>query len=398
MRIAHFCDSHEGRPDGVSRSAALTVSLLRAAGHEVDLVHPGPLLTRSAEAGRVRSIPVPRRQVRVALPSPRPPLTGPPLTGPPDVIHAHTVGPIGMTGFRLAERWRVPLVMTWHTDLLAYADHFPEIPTGAAWCARQLRLGWSAAEFLELTRPGAVRRHRLAALGQAMFARLAVAIAPSPKTAAGFADFAPLPPVCVLPTPVLPVVTVPLARLKRPGAVVLSVGRASAEKNPELLLQAFTHLRRTVPDARLVMLGVRQARAALCRRIAELDLAASVEMLPPVPPGEVTAYYRAADVLAFSSTTDTQSLVLAEAEATGLPVVAADPQLAERPGGGPPRPTCPPEPAAFAAALHRMLTDATLRAEVIDAGLAATAAYPPELFLSRLVEVYARSRTAELPA
>lgn len=390
MRIAHFCDSHEGRPDGVSRSAALTVSLLRAAGHDVEFVHPGPLLARPAEAGRVRSIPVPRRQVRVGLPSPRPP-----LTRPPDVIHAHTVGPIGMTGFRLAARWRVPLVLTWHTDLLAYADHFPEIPVGAAWCALQLRLGWSAAEFRELAGPGAVRRQRLAALGRAMFARTAVAIAPSAKTAAGFADFAPLPPVCVLPTPVPPVAPGPAGRR---GNVVLSVGRASAEKNPELLLQAFTRLRRLLPDAHLVMLGVRQARAALGRRIADLDLAAAVDVLPPVPPAAVTGYYRAADVLAFSSTTDTQSLVLAEAEAAGLPVVVADPLLADRPGGGPPRPTCPPEPAAFAAALHRMLTDSARRAEVIAAGLAATAAYPAELFLSRLVEVYARSRTAGLPA
>nr|WP_296071379.1 hypothetical protein [uncultured Actinoplanes sp.] len=63
MRIAHFCASHAGRPDGVSRSASLTVSLLREAGHEVSFVRPGPLAGRSAP-GQVRSVPVPLRDIR----------------------------------------------------------------------------------------------------------------------------------------------------------------------------------------------------------------------------------------------------------------------------------------------------------------------------------------------
>ena len=94
MRIAHFCDSQPGRPDGVSRSAEMTVRLLRAAGHEVELYRPGPLLGPG-----VRSVPVPSRQVRVALPfTPR----------RADVVHVHSMGPVGMTGFRAMGRpWRV---------------------------------------------------------------------------------------------------------------------------------------------------------------------------------------------------------------------------------------------------------------------------------------------------
>jgi 1,2-diacylglycerol 3-alpha-glucosyltransferase len=374
VRVAHFCDSHPGRPDGVARSAALTVRLLRAAGHEADLYRPGPLLGRP-----VRSVPVPFRQVRVGLPF---------TARPADVVHVHSTGPIGMTGFRAAADWGVPLVVTWHSDLLAYADVFAEVPIGAAWCARRLELGWSPREFLELTRPGVVRRHRLVELGKAMFARMAVAIAPSAKTAAGFAPFEPAAEICVLPTPVT-------AAAPRPprsgGAVVLSVGRATAEKNPELLLRAFARVRAARPDARLVLLGVQQQRRRLGRRIAALGLTGHVEVRPPVPHDEVAGCYRAADLLAFASTTDTQSLVLAEAEATGLPVVVADPGLAVRPGGaGARRFTCEPEPGAFAAALLRMLDDDALRAEVTRDGLAAAAAYPPEVFLRRLVEIYGR--------
>jgi glycosyltransferase involved in cell wall biosynthesis len=378
VRIAHFCDSHSGRPDGVARSAELTVRLLRAAGHEMDFYRPGPLLSRDP----VRSVPVPSRQVRVGLPfTPR----------PADLVHAHSTGPIGMTGFRAAAGWGVPLVMTWHTDLLAYADLFAEIPVGAAWCAARLGLGWSPREFLELTRPGAVRRRRLVALGRAMFARMAVVIAPSDKAAAGFAPFGPATEICVLPTPVAAVTPRPA---RTGGNVVLSVGRATAEKNPELLLRAYALVRAARPDARLVLVGVSQQRRRLARRIAALGLDGHVQVVPPVPHDAVAGFYRAADVLAFASTTDTQSLVLAEAEAAGLPVVVADPELAVRPGAvETARFTCEPRPDAFAAALLRMLDDDALRAGVARDGIAAATAYPPEVFLRRLEAIYHRARS-----
>ncbi|MBU2667243.1 glycosyltransferase [Actinoplanes bogorensis] len=117
-------------------------------------------------------------------------------------------------------------------------------------------------------------------------------------------------------------------------------------------------------------------------------------MHPPVPHARVIDFYRSADVLAFASTTDTQSLVLAEAEAAGLPVVIADPGLATRPGDiGPGRFVAGrPTPDAFAAALLRMLGDDTLRARVSADGVAAVAAYTPDVFLRRLVEIYAGVR------
>jgi glycosyltransferase involved in cell wall biosynthesis len=369
----------------------------------------------------------------------------------PDLIHVHTTGPIGMAGFRLAASLGVPLVMTWHTDLLAYADVYPEIPTGAAWCAVTLRLGWSARDYLELAQRGTVRHQRLVVLARAMFARMSGTIAPSGKTAASFAEFAsssapshlatphsPLPEICVLPTPVLrpeeaappthlregpvalpdgpvmlsggPVAALddpvmlpagPVAPLDDPvmlpggpvaaldGPVVLSVGRVSAEKDPSLLLRTFALVAAAKPGARLVLVGVRLHRRRLRRMIAALGLTSRVTVIPPVPHEEVAGYYRTADVLAFSSTTDTQSLVLSEAEAAGLPVVAADPLLASRPDGSL-RVTCPPTPSAFAAALLRLLGDPVLHAQTAKAGLAATAAYPPSAYVTQLTALYER--------
>lgn len=337
----------------------------------------------------MRSVPVPFRDVRIGLP------LRTTLPFRPDLIHVHTTGPIGMAGFRLAAELDVPLVMTWHTDLLAYADLFSEIPIGAAWCAIALGLGWSPRAFLELTRPGRVRHERLLVLGRAMFARMSAAIAPSHKTATGFAGFSPLPEVHVLPTPVIPPTPSPRpAQPDRP--VVLSVGRVSAEKDPSLLLQAFATVAAAKPNAKLVLVGVRQHRRRLLRLVTALGLAAQVTVIPPVPHEDLLAYYRAADVLAFSSTTDTQSLVLSEAEAAGLPVVVADPHLSTRPDGSQ-RMTSSPTPSAFAAALLRLLDDRDLHAEIAKAGLSATATYQPSTYLARLTELYERCLLSKKP-
>ena len=75
MRIAHLCDSHQDRPDGVATAVATTVSLLRGAGHEVQLYQPAPLLGGRGEPYGVRSVPVPLRDIRVGVPrfaAPRP--------------------------------------------------------------------------------------------------------------------------------------------------------------------------------------------------------------------------------------------------------------------------------------------------------------------------------------
>jgi len=382
VRVAHFCDSEPGRIDGVSRSAGLAVSLLRDAGHEVHHYFPGA----------VPSIPVPFRRIRVAAPwiRPRPPSR-------PDIVHVHTTGPIGLAGFDLAARDGIPLVVTWHTDLVAYADHFAEIPIGAAYCAWRLGLGWSPGQYWELA--GARRRERLVQLGRAMMARVAVVIAPSGKTAAALAEFGVVSGVRVLPTPVsLPVhggcygalphraraghsAGVRAALRVPPSApVVLAVGRTTPEKNPGLLLDAVALLGR---EAYLVVVGAGQNRRWLRRRVAALGLTDRVRLVKPVPHASLPAYYAMADVVAFASTTDTQSLVVAEAEAMGVPVVSVDAALSPAY-----RMTCPPTASGLASGLTRMLSDAGARERCVRAGLRATAEYPPARFLDGLVEAY----------
>ncbi|MFF5234178.1 glycosyltransferase [Dactylosporangium sp. NPDC000521] len=374
MRVAHFCDSHPGRSDGVAISVATTVALLRDAGHEVQVYQPAPLLRGRAEPCGVRSVPVPLRNVRIGVPR------FPGMRRVPEVVHVHTQGPVGVGGLRYARAHDIPVVMTWHTDLLAYSAHFMEIQLGAAHAAQRLQVGWTVRDYLKLTRPGNERRAQL----------VPILIAPSEKTAASLAEFERVPPVWTVPTSVtLP--DCPLSRddlrrslrLPADAPVVLAVGRATKEKDPQLLLEAFARVLRRLPDARLVMLGVLQRRQAVLRQARQAGVAHALRLVRPVPHASMAAYYRMADVLAFASTTDTQGLVLVEAEAQGLPVVLADAALA-----GAHRLSTAPDADSFAAALVRVLTDPSLHREVAEAGRAAAEAYSTQNYLDHLLRAY----------
>ncbi|MER7280151.1 glycosyltransferase [Dactylosporangium sp. NPDC000244] len=398
MRIAHFCDSHPGRSDGVATSVAATVSLLRAAGHEVQVYQPAPLLRGRQEPCGVRSVPVPLRNIRVGLPH----FSG--MRPVPHIVHVHTPGPVGIGGLRYARAHDLPVVMTWHTDLLAYSAHFMEIQFGAAHAAQRLALGWTVRDYLRLARSGTERRAQLLRLAQEFMDRTNVVIAPSAKTAAGLAEFERLPPVWTVPTSIQ-LADCPLGRtelrrsLRIPenAPVVLAVGRATKEKDPALLMASFARLLRHVPNARLVMVGVKQNRINVIRLARQAGVAHALRLVRPVPHSRMAAYYGMADVLAFASTTDTQGLVMLEAEAAGLPVVLADAALAERPNQDSKRLSTAPDADSFAAGLAKVLTDPRLHREVAEAGRAAADAYSAEHYLGHLMAAYRYAQTAKRP-
>jgi glycosyltransferase involved in cell wall biosynthesis len=103
--------------------------------------------------------------------------------------------------------------------------------------------------------------------------------------------------------------------------VILAVGRLARQKNFPMLIRAFARVRKT-RDARLLILGQGDERAALEALIEELTLKDDVSL-----PGFVTnpyAYMNKAAVFALSSQFEGLPTVLIEALASGCPVVATD--------------------------------------------------------------------------
>jgi len=117
---------------------------------------------------------------------------------------------------------------------------------------------------------------------------------------------------------------------KRAGFHLLFVGRLEPIKGTIYLCQAFQQLHTQHPDASLTIIGDGSQRAALEHYIAKHNLQDAIQMPGWVQPGDLPGYYQQASVFVGPSIHDTDGrkealgLVLAEAAASGLPVVATD--------------------------------------------------------------------------
>jgi glycosyltransferase involved in cell wall biosynthesis len=103
---------------------------------------------------------------------------------------------------------------------------------------------------------------------------------------------------------------------------VLHVGRYNADrKNTPLLLEAFKDVRRSIPEARLQLVGG-EPNDELMSLASELDIQDSVEFIEFLPSEELVSYYRSADVFVIPSTQEGLAIVGLESMACGTPVIS----------------------------------------------------------------------------
>lgn len=115
-----------------------------------------------------------------------------------------------------------------------------------------------------------------------------------------------------------------------PGPLVLFAGRVQPLKAPDVLVRALQHLgaRTDLPGpVTLVVLGGASGRGTAVRELEalahQLGVADRLVVRPPVDRPRLARHYRAADLVAVPSHSETFGLVAAEAQACGTPVVAA---------------------------------------------------------------------------
>lgn len=271
-----------------------------------------------------------------------------------DLIHVQTPFLAHYAGLGAARRHRRPVVATYHTLFEEYLQHYaPFVPP--AWL-RGLARRFSRGQCNALDR----------------------IIVPSRAIHDRLASYGVVKPLAILPT------GIPLGRFShgdrerfraahgidpaRP--VALYVGRVAHEKNIGFLIEALTVALRQMPDLLLLITGEGPAQAALRQTVRDYRLEDCVRFLGYLDRGsELPDCYAAADAFVFSSRTETQGLVLVEAMAMGLPVVALSAMgtadiLHERRGARVPD----DDPESFGRALAQLLGD-----EATRSGLAAEA-------------------------
>jgi glycosyltransferase involved in cell wall biosynthesis len=109
-----------------------------------------------------------------------------------------------------------------------------------------------------------------------------------------------------------------------PGPLrLVTVGRLIPRKGLDRLLRAVAVARATEPGIRLAVVGSGPEEPALRALVAELGLVDAVEFLGFVDQPGLPAVYEAADAFAFPTLDDPFGMVLLEAAASGLPLVAS---------------------------------------------------------------------------
>ncbi len=312
VRIGFFTDTYTPQINGVVTSIQLFKDALERRGHEVYVFAPTPEHeTDGVRVIRFPSLPfVFQPEMRLAAPISIDALRILDAVQL-DIVHSHDPFAIGLYGLNVARRSRIPYVHTYHTLYPEYVHY--------VWETR-------------LTRKLAERLSR-------DFCQMCTSIvAPSTKIERHLRDWGVTVPIDVIATGVdierfsrpTEAATARVSALidRKPGErILLFMGRLGREKNIELLLRALWHTRNQ--RIRLIIAGDGPYRTDLDGIVNELDLDDRVTFLGYLDRESVVAAYHLADAFAFASTSETQGLVIGEAMAACLPVIAVEDRAVE---------------------------------------------------------------------
>jgi glycosyltransferase involved in cell wall biosynthesis len=377
MRILFVSDVYFPRVNGVSTSINTFRTDLQRLGVDSVLVAPAYAASDGAEepgicrvpAGRVPRDPEDRRMYWGALLR-----TLRQLPGRFDLVHVQSPFLAHYAGVRYAHEIGVPVVETYHTLFEEYLHHYvPVLPRV---------LGRALAR--QITR--------------SQCADVDMLIAPSEPMRVLLAQYGVRSPLRVIPT------GLPEDRFT-PGdgqrfraahgvpngrPLLLYVGRVAHEKNIDFLLHSFVELRRSRPDALLLIAGEGPARAHLASVVTALGLGRDVQFVGYLDRARgLQDCYAAADVFVFASRTETQGLVLLEAMAQGRPVVStAVLGTASILKSGCGAQVVPEESAAFARAIYDILEEPPRAARLGAQGLAYARTWASSLMAERMIELY----------
>lgn len=302
MRIALFTETFVPKIDGIVTTLCETIRELRVRGHEVLVVAPDGGIRDFEEtpiAGvKGWSFPL---YPELRLAPPRASLRAIIREFNPDLIHVADPALLGIAGLYYSGgneggALRLPLVISYHTDLPAYLRYY--------------KMGFMERHIWKILRA----RHNRATLN------LCTSNAMADQLSSHGIHRIALWPGGVDTTRFCPGRRTTAMRERLTGGnpdspLLLYVGRLSAEKNLETLKPMLDAL----PGARLALVGDGPHHKLLQHHFAGMP----VVMAGFLRGDELAAAYASADVFVMPSRTETLGLVVLEAMSSGLPVVGA---------------------------------------------------------------------------
>lgn len=302
MRVAFFTETFLPKMDGIVTTLCQTIRQLRELGHEVLIFAPEGGMAEF-EGFRVvgmkcRAFPL-YPELRLALP--RASMRRVLMEFKPDILHVADPALLGIAGLYYGGgqdggALRVPVIISYHTDLPKYLRYYG--------------LGFLETYVWKILRV----RHRRATLNLCTSEIMVMELRQHS-----------IEPVELWPGGVDTDLFRPCSRSEAmrqrltqenpDSPLLLYVGRLSAEKN----LESLRSLLKALPGARLALVGDGPQRSKLEKHFAGLPVVFAGFLYKE----ELASAYASSDIFVMPSRTETLGLVVLEAMASGLPVVAA---------------------------------------------------------------------------
>lgn len=230
-----------------------------------------------------------------------------------DLIHVHHPFWMGKKGMKLAKKYKIPIVLTYHTRFDKYYHYVPV-----------------AKRFFKN-----ILSHQIV---KKFSQKCTMIFAPTETSKEYLTEIGITREIEVLPTGIdfdifkelkfdifkgVKEETIRSKYTKKGEALLCSVSRLSEEKNIYFMIDGIKYVkeRANIPF-KCIIVGEGPEKENIMNKIQEEGLSDTIILVGNIPPDEISKYYLASDFFVFSSKSETQGMVLLEAMASFCPVVA----------------------------------------------------------------------------
>ncbi|ONI44473.1 hypothetical protein AN641_06715 [Candidatus Epulonipiscioides gigas] len=229
-----------------------------------------------------------------------------------DVIHVHHPNFIGWTSLYLGKKYNIPVVYTYHTRYEHYIHNLT---------------------FLKNSQLRNVIKNKLVPVSMRHFINMCDrVIAPTNLMKNVLEDLKVSTPIDIIPTGVsdeffeADIKEVEKIKVQyQTKYLICTVCRLSKEKNIDFILRATKILKERIGgDFKILIIGDGPEKENLINLANELNINQQIVWVGNVPNQQLKNYYSACDLFVFASKSETQGIVLLEAMASKLPVVAIE--------------------------------------------------------------------------
>jgi len=317
MKIAIFSDNFYPEISGISDSIISLAKELAGRGHEIRFYVPRYPARCHAKIGveckeinlgknisveRLFSVPYPSGtgQGRAVIPNPFAALSVRKFN--PDVIHTQLFFGAGLFALWSARVLKKPLVGTNHTAVTEFVKYSP---IENKWVADRMLhyVNWYYSKCILITAPSRSVVDEMKFYG---FCKESHVI----SNPVDIQTFSPLRNKNWL-----------RKKFGFGDYTIIHAGRLSPERKIDVIIKAIPLIKKEFPEVELAIAGNGTARQDLESLAAKLGVKYSVKFMGFIEKPVLAEAYNAAEIFAITSTSDTQSMVMMQAMASGLPII-----------------------------------------------------------------------------